>query len=58
MTLIAAATWAQTPQEKVPLWAYPSHFSQAASTAGSTEVEHLPGSKASYTKGEILRCPA
>jgi cytochrome c553 len=53
MTLIAAATWAQTPQEKPPLWAYPSHFSQAASTAANTEVEHLPGSKASYTKAEI-----
>jgi cytochrome c553 len=53
MTLIAAATWAQTPQEKPPLWAYPSHFSRAASTAGDTEVQHLPGSKASYTKAEI-----
>lgn len=53
MTLIAAATWAQTPQEAPPLWAYPSHFSQAASTASDTKVEHLPGSKASYTKAEI-----
>jgi cytochrome c553 len=55
--LIAAASLAQSPatsQEKLPLWAYPGHFSQAASSpATHAEVEHLPGSKATYTKGEI-----
>jgi cytochrome c553 len=57
LTLIAAASFAQAPatsQEKLPLWAYPGHFSQApASAASRAEVEHLPGSKASYTKAEI-----
>ena len=57
LTLIAAASFAQAPatsQEKLPLWAYPGHFSQApASVASRAEVEHLPGSKASYTKAEI-----
>jgi cytochrome c553 len=55
--LIAAASFAQSPatsQEKLPLWAYPGNFSQAPlSSASGAEVEHLPGSKASYTKGEI-----
>ncbi|MDX6462638.1 MAG: hypothetical protein QOE55_6335, partial [Acidobacteriaceae bacterium] len=41
-------------QEKLPLWAYPGHFSPAPSSAAvRAEVEHLPGSKATYTKGEI-----
>ena len=57
LTLIAAASFAQapaTPQEKLPLWAYPGHFSPAPSSpAVRAEVEHLPGSKATYTKGEI-----
>jgi cytochrome c553 len=57
LTLIAAASLAQSPatsQEKLPLWAYPGHFSQAASSpATHAEVEYLPGSKATYTKGEI-----
>ena len=61
LTLIAAASFAQAPvtspetsQEKLPLWAYPGHFSPAPSSAGTrAEVEHLPGSKATYTKGEI-----
>ena len=51
--LIAATAFAQAP-ENPPLWAYPSHFSAApSSSAVRAEVEHLPGSKASYTKGEI-----
>ncbi len=55
ITLIAAAALAQAPQgpEKLPLWAYPDHFSQASSAANRAEVEHLPGSKASYTRAEI-----
>lgn len=57
ITLIATAAFAQTPQDKLdklPIWAYPSHFSSAPSSAASrAEVEHLPGSKASYTKAEI-----
>ena len=56
ITLIAAAALAQAPQaphDKLPLWAYPDHFSQASSAANRAEVEHLPGSKASYTKAEI-----
>ena len=52
-TLIAVTAFAQAP-ENPPLWAYPSHFSAAPSSpAAKAEVEHLPGSKASYTKGEI-----
>jgi cytochrome c553 len=53
-TVITTAALAQEPAtspEKLPLWAYPDHF--ATSRATSTEVEHLPGSKASYTKAEI-----
>jgi cytochrome c553 len=57
LTLIAAASLAQSPavsQEKLPLWAYPGHFTSAPSSAAArAEVEHLPGSKATYTKGEI-----
>jgi cytochrome c553 len=57
LTLIAAASFAQPPataQETLPLWAYPGHFSPAPSAAAAgAEVEHLPGSKAAYTKGEI-----
>jgi cytochrome c553 len=52
-TLIAATAFAQAP-DQLPLWAYPSHFSAAPSSpAVRAEVEHLPGSKASFTKGEI-----
>jgi cytochrome c553 len=50
LLLAATATTAQQP-EKLPIWAYPGHFSSAPVTG--TEVEHLPGSKASYTKAEI-----
>jgi cytochrome c553 len=49
LLLAATATTAQQP-ENLPIWAYPDHFS---SLAGSAEVEHLPGSKASYTRAEI-----
>jgi len=50
LVLVATATTAQQP-EKLPIWAYPGHFSSSPATG--TEVEHLPGSKASYTKAEI-----
>ena len=57
LTLIAAASFAQAPtapQEKLPLWAYPGHFSPSPSSAAArAEVQHLPNSKATYTKGEI-----
>jgi cytochrome c553 len=49
LLLVATATTAQQP-EKLPIWAYPDHFSPVA---GSAEVEHLLGSKASYTRAEI-----
>jgi cytochrome c553 len=52
--LIAAAGLAQAPrQEKLPLWAYPDYFSQGSGGSKHTEAEHLPGSKASYTRAEI-----
>src|SRR3984885_9031766 len=50
MILAAAAALAQAPSQELPLWAYPSHFSSAPSSG--TE-EHLPGSKATYTKAQI-----
>jgi cytochrome c553 len=50
MILFAASALAQAPVEKRPLWAYPGHFSTNPSGA---ELEHLPGSKASYTRTEI-----
>jgi cytochrome c553 len=46
----AVGALAQAPADKLPLWAYPSHFVKAPADA---TVEHLPGSKASYTKAEI-----
>lgn len=49
LLVTAAATTAQQP-ENLPTWAYPDHFS---ANAGGAEVEHLPGSKASYTRAEI-----
>jgi cytochrome c553 len=53
LLLVATVTTAQQP-EKLPIWAYPGHFSpSSASAAAGTEVEHLPGSKASYTRAEI-----
>jgi cytochrome c553 len=51
LLLAATATTAQQP-ENLPIWAYPGHFAPTSSATG-TEVEHLPGSKASYTKAEI-----
>jgi cytochrome c553 len=52
LLLAATATTAQQP-EKLPIWAYPGHFSTSAAAAASTQEEHLPGSKASYTRAEI-----
>ena len=49
--LAATASIAQQ-SEKLPEWAYPDHFAASAATNGA-EVEHLPGSKASYTRAEI-----
>jgi cytochrome c553 len=49
--LFAALAAAQQAEQKLPIWAYPDHFSDAASTA--TQLEHLPGSKASYSGEEI-----
>jgi cytochrome c553 len=46
----AVAALAQAPADKLPLWAYPGHFVKAPA---DPTVEHLPGSKASYTKAEI-----
>jgi cytochrome c553 len=41
--------------EKLPLWAYPAHFALGpqGTAAARAEQQHLPGSKASYTRGEI-----
>jgi cytochrome c553 len=50
LVLAATATTAQQP-EKLPIWAYPGHFS--SSPVKGTEVEHLPGSQASYTRAQI-----
>jgi cytochrome c553 len=52
VSMIVAAASAQAPQQEPPLWAYPAHFS-AGSAANGAQVEHLSGSKASYTKAEI-----
>jgi cytochrome c553 len=52
-TCIAPKTYAQTTDDKLPLWAYPAHFGQGSSGADGSKVEHLPGSTASYTKAEI-----
>jgi cytochrome c553 len=51
LLFLATAALAQQP-EKLPEWAYPGHFSMS-SPANGAEVEHLPGSKASYTRAEI-----
>jgi cytochrome c553 len=56
LILISSALLAQAPAStpgKLPLWAYPDNFSQGPHAAGHEEVEHLPGSKVSYTKAEI-----
>jgi cytochrome c553 len=50
MILAAAAALAQAPSQDLPLWAYPSHFGK---NSGDSTPEHLPGSKATYTKAEI-----
>jgi cytochrome c553 len=49
VTLTVAAL-AQAPEDKLPIWAYPGHFSANATGAGQ---QHLAGSKASYTTSEI-----
>jgi cytochrome c553 len=49
VTLTIAAL-AQAPQDQLPSWAYPGHFSANATGA---EQQHLSGSKASYTTSEI-----
>ena len=49
---LTTAAFTQAPPEKLPIWAYPGHFT-ASSAAPSTEQQHLPGSKAAYTKAEI-----
>jgi cytochrome c553 len=50
MILVSVVAWAQGSSDKLPLWAYPGHFGKNA--ADNTE-EHLPGSKASYTRAQI-----
>lgn len=50
--LLMATVCIAQQSEKLPIWAYPDHFSQG-SAANGAEVEHLPGSKASYTRAEI-----
>ena len=47
---LAVAALAQAPEDKLPIWAYPGHFSANATGA---EQQHLSGSKASYTTSEI-----
>jgi cytochrome c553 len=49
LLLLATAAFAQ---DKLPIWAYPAHFTAGSGTP-STEPQHLPGSKATYTKAEI-----
>jgi cytochrome c553 len=49
LTMVALA---QAPQDKLPVWAYPGHFSTTSAAANGPE-QHLSGSKASYTKSEI-----
>jgi cytochrome c553 len=51
LLFMATASIAQQP-EKLPAWAYPDHFSSSPPANGAA-VEHLPGSKASYTRAEI-----
>ncbi len=54
---IATAAIAQTPATpggKLPEWAYPDHFAASgAQGAAANAPQHLPGSKAAYTKAEI-----
>jgi cytochrome c553 len=49
LTIVALA---QAPQDRLPIWAYPGHFS-TSSVAPNGPEQHVSGSKASYTKGEI-----
>jgi cytochrome c553 len=54
LSLVSTAALAQAPAQ-LPLWAYPGHFSKGSggSSAAGAQLQHLPGSKASYTKAEI-----
>jgi cytochrome c553 len=52
LPVVLLLTTAAFAQDKLPIWAYPAHFT-AGSGASSTEPQHLPGSKATYTKAEI-----
>lgn len=51
----ALAQGPATPDGKLPLWAYPDHFSTAPAQAPGTReaLQHLPHSTAEYTKTEI-----
>jgi cytochrome c553 len=51
--LLTTAALTQAPSsDKLPIWAYPGHFGGGA-PSNPTQQEHLPGSKATYTKAEI-----
>jgi cytochrome c553 len=50
--LLSPVASAQNNAANLPLWAYPDHFAHGPVADGS-KVEHLPGSKASFTKAEI-----
>jgi cytochrome c553 len=49
---LTIASLAQAPQDKLPIWAFPDHFSTSSAAANGAE-QHLSGSKASYTKSQI-----
>jgi cytochrome c553 len=51
-TMTVAVVCAQTPQDQLPIWAYPGHFSKSPA-ADPSAVEHLEGSKASFTRAQI-----
>lgn len=57
IALLALPVIAQTPATpdgKLPEWAYPDHFGGAKpNPATANTPQHLPGSKATYTKSEI-----
>jgi cytochrome c553 len=50
LTIVALA---QAPQDDLPIWAYPGHFSTSTVAATNGPEQHLSGRKASYTKSEI-----
>lgn len=51
-TTTVAMVCAQTPQENLPIWAYPGHFAKAPASDPDA-VQHLPGSRASFTRAQI-----